>query len=83
MAIFQVLLILAFALLIVAAIVYALIRSERESHSDVDPRSARLARLALLPRLFDPLVARPLKPREIIGVLLLIGVMVMAVALFG
>jgi hypothetical protein len=83
MEIVQVFLVLAFALIIVVAIVYAFIRSERESRSDVDPRSARLARLAFLPRAFDPLVARPLKSREMVGVLVLIAIMIAAITLFG
>jgi hypothetical protein len=83
MAIVQVLLVLALALLIVGAVVYALIRSERDANSDIDPRSARLARLALLPHFFDPLVARPLKRREIIGFLVLVAVMVAAIAFTG
>ena len=83
MELVRALLILAFALLVVGAIVYALIKSENESRADVDPRSARLARLALLPRIFDPIVARPLKTREVVRVLVLIAVMIAAIAFTG
>ena len=83
MAIVEVVLVLAFALLVVVTIVYALIKSDGASHSDVDPKSRRLARMALLPRRFDPLVARPLKPRETVGILVLIAIMITAIALFG
>ena len=71
-----------FATLVIGAFTYALIRLKRESHGDVSPKAKRLARLVLLPPIFDPLVAKALRKREIIGFLVLAIVMVVAITFF-
>ena len=72
----------AFAVLVIGTIVYALVRLRRESHDDVNPKAKRLARLVLLPPIFDPLVAKALRRREIIGLVVLAVVMVLAITFF-
>jgi hypothetical protein len=71
-----------FVVLVVGAIAYALIRLSRQSHEDVNPKVKRLARIVLLPPIFDPLVAKPLLLRELIGLLFLVLILVLAIAFF-
>ena len=72
----------AFAVLLVGAMAYALVRLSRESHDDVNPKAKRLARILLLPPIFDPFVAKPFLQREIIGLIFLVLLMVLAIAFF-
>lgn len=71
-----------FAALVVATLVYALWRLNREPRTGLNQRSTRIARILLLPRLFDPMVAKPLVRRELIGVVVLLVLMVVAVKYF-
>jgi len=71
-----------FVILVFGAISYALVRLSRESHDGVNPKAKRLARILLLPPIFDPLVAKPLLQREIIGLIILVLMIVLAIAFF-
>jgi hypothetical protein len=72
----------AFAVLVIATLFYAVWRLTQEPQTGLDQRSTRLARILLIPRLFNPLVARPLVRREIIGVIVLLVLMLVALKLF-
>jgi hypothetical protein len=66
-------------LLILAALVYAIVRLMHEPRTGLDQRSTRLARLFLYPRFLDPLLAKPMTGREKIGWLIVVALMVAAV----
>jgi len=72
----------AFAVLVVATLFYAVWRLRQEPQTGLDQRSTRLARILLMPRLFNPLVAKPLVWREIIGVIVLLVLMFVAIKFF-
>jgi len=69
------------AVLIVGCLVYAVVRLRSEPRTDPDPRSQRVARVLLYPRLFDPLLAKRLSSREKIGWLVVLVVAAAAVVL--
>ncbi len=73
-----------FALLVIGAMTYALVKLWREPPPQkVSPRSQKLARLVGLPKLFDGLVARPLTRREKFGWLLFALIAFVAVVFTG
>ena len=72
--------VLGFGALVVAAAVYAVLRLMQEPRGELDPRSQRLARLFLYPKLLDPLLAKPLTRREKLGWLIVALAMLAAIA---
>lgn len=73
-----------FAMLVLGALIYTVIRLHREPPPpNADPRAQRLARLAGFPSLFDGLLAHPMTRREKIGWLVFGVVVVLAVSFTG
>jgi hypothetical protein len=72
--------VVGFCALVLGVAVYAVVRLLQEPRSELDPRSQRLARLFLYPRFFDPLLAKALTRRELVGWLIVAIVMVGAIA---
>jgi hypothetical protein len=71
--------IIAFEFLILGVLVYALYRLLTDTGTEVDPRSVRLLRWIGYPKLFDPLLAKPITKREKIGWLLFFLILVVGV----
>jgi hypothetical protein len=71
--------IIAFEVLILGVLVYALYRLLTDPGTEVNPRSARLLRWIGYPKSFGPLLAKPLTKREKIGWLLFFLILVLGV----
>jgi uncharacterized PurR-regulated membrane protein YhhQ (DUF165 family) len=70
-----------FSALVLGVFFYIIARLLHEPHNNLDERSKRLARFFLYPRLFDPLLAKPLTRREKIGWLIVLLVAIAAIAI--
>jgi len=71
-----------FAMLVLGALIYTVIRLHREP-PNADTRAQRLARFAGFPSLFDGLLARPMTRREKMGWLVFGVVVVLAISFSG
>ncbi len=75
---------IAFALLVVGAITYVVVRLWREPPAQgLCEQSQRLSRFAGFPKLFDSLLAKSLTNREKLGWLLFFVIAVLAIILTG
>jgi len=70
-----------FGALLFGVIFYTIARLWHEPHDNLDEKSTRLARFFLYPKLFDPLLAKPLSRREKFGWFIVFLVAVAAIAL--
>jgi len=73
-----------FFVLVVGALAYSIFRLVRsKEQSRLNPKSRSLARAIGAPKLFDPLLARPMKSREKWGWVIVLLIAVAAIAFTG
>ena len=73
-----------FFALVIGSLAYAIFRLVRsKEYSRLDPKSQSLARAVGAPKLFDPLLARPMTSREKWGWLVFLVMTVAAIAFTG
>lgn len=70
-----------FGSLVVGTLCYTVLRLAREPRGPLNENAAKFARVLGFPKVFDPLIAKPLSHREVAGAVIVAVLMVAGVVL--